>query len=190
MKENKLLLTYGPREAQAFEQVDSLIKAGVLPDNKNEILRRGLHSCVYLTQADEEVLLELLSTYLHAGKDNVDASYLETAKSLAFVVYATMIAKKGILKAETFETIPMNINAIEHAIKHTSPAPSQKDVRKALEELASSVDTLFLKRRKTGNPLDSLLRTASNYDTFRKTSRDRDGGEGKASSLIVPVSPA
>ena len=56
-----LSLTYGLREKQALKQIDQLVKEEVLPQSRNEVLRRGLHASRYLAQVDETFLILLLS---------------------------------------------------------------------------------------------------------------------------------
>jgi len=145
MKENQrysMSLTYGPREKQVLEEIDNLVEKQLLPNNTNEVLRRGLHVTRYLAEIDERPLLKLLSENLHTAIKSHSPEALAVARNLAFAVYCAMIAKYGILKAETFETIPMNLRLIEQ-IDRTKIKESR--VAKSLAELATSVDTIFLK---------------------------------------------
>lgn len=144
LKENPryaMSLTFGPREKEIFEEIDEFAKKGLLTDNKNEILRRGLYATRYLAEVDENRLLKLLSDFLHVGMKDPNPEILATARSLSFAVLAIDIAKNGILRAEPFETVPTNLRAIERAL----PKADRKSVVKSLEELAISVDTIFLK---------------------------------------------
>ena len=78
-----MCLTYGEREAQAWNKIDELVETKVYPDNKNEILRRGLHVCAQLGEVEEKPLLDLLYTYLeYAIKDENDSQYITIAKNL------------------------------------------------------------------------------------------------------------
>jgi hypothetical protein len=139
-------LTYGPRENEVLKNIDRLAGKNVLPANKNEILRRGLHSYKYLAKADEMILLDLLSNYLHRAVKDPDSPSFSIAKALSFVVYATMIAKYGLLRSEMFEAIPINLNLIEEAKVKTDQAQISNNIPHAIGELATSVDTVFLKR--------------------------------------------
>jgi len=145
MKENQrysMSLTYGPREKQVLEEIDELVEKQLLPSNTNEVLRRGLHVTRYLAEIDERPLLKLLSENLHLAIKSHNPEALIVARNLAFAVYSAMIAKYGILRAEAFETIPMNLRLIEQ-IDRTKI--TQGRVVKSLGELATSVDTIFLK---------------------------------------------
>lgn len=137
-------LTYGARENEVLKEIDEL--AQPTQKNKNEILRRGLHSYKYLAQADEMTLLDLLSNYLHLAIKDPNSPSFAIAKALSYVVYATMIAKYGLLRSELFETIPINLNLIEQAKTKTDQGPIDNNISKVIGDLATSVDTFFLKR--------------------------------------------
>jgi hypothetical protein len=139
---HSMSLTFGPREKQVFEEIDTLAEKQILPENRNEILRRGLHAARYLAEIDERPLLDLLSQHLHLAIKSSSPEELAIARSLSFAIYSIMIAKYGILRAEIFETIPMNLRLLEQIDR----SKIGKDrVTKSLGELATSLDTIFLK---------------------------------------------
>lgn len=146
MKENQrhsMSLTFGPREKQVFEEIDRLAEKQILPENRNEILRRGLHATRYLAEIDERPLLSLLSEHLRLVIKSHCPEEIAIARNLSFAIYSTMIAKYGILRAETFETIPMNLRLLEQIDR--SKVGSER-ITKSLSELATSLDTIFLKQ--------------------------------------------
>jgi len=146
MKENQrhsMSLTFGPREKQVFEEIDRLAEKQILPENRNEILRRGLHATRYLAEIDERPLLSLLSEHLRLVIKSHRPEEIAIARNLSFAIYSTMIAKYGILRAETFETIPMNLRLLEQIDR--SKVGSER-ITKSLSELATSLDTIFLKQ--------------------------------------------
>jgi hypothetical protein len=84
----------------------------------------------------------LLSQHLHLAIKSSSPEELAIARSLSFAIYSIMIAKYGILRAEIFETIPMNLRLLEQIDR----SKIGKDrVTKSLGELATSLDTIFLK---------------------------------------------
>ena len=151
MRENSkysLCLTYGPRELETMKQVDALVKKEILPENRNEVFRRGLHSTRYLAEVNELLLMEVLSSYLHSTARNGNSRDFDTAKSLSFAILAVLISKYGLLKAETFETVPMTLQTIQC----TRVSKEAKDssgfsqrMQKAIGEIATSVDTIYIK---------------------------------------------
>jgi hypothetical protein len=150
MKENYTMsLTYGLREQQAWNRIDSLMKSGSLPTNRNEIVRRGIHASSYLGQVDEKPLLHTLYDFLNLAIKTLQPEYIDLAKNLSLVIYATMIAKYGLGRAETFDTIPMNLMYLEKS-KEIAEKPktneTEQEIIKGLGELATSIDTIFLKR--------------------------------------------
>jgi len=151
MRENSkysLCLTYGPRELETMKQIDALVKNDVLPDNRNEIFRRGLHSTRYLAEVNELLLMEILSWHLHSTAKDGNSKDFDTAKSLSFAVLAVLIAKYGLLKAEAFETIPMTLNSISCAKTNKEATDSSvfaAAIRHNIGEIATSLDTIYLK---------------------------------------------
>ncbi|RMF28703.1 MAG: hypothetical protein D6752_07165, partial [Candidatus Nitrosothermus koennekii] len=141
-----MLITYGFREKEQFEALDVLIKEGILPDNRNEIVRRGIHATRYLAEVDEYELMELLSENLHFAIKNKDEKAISRARSLAFAIYAAMIVKHGLLKVELFESIPMQLDLIKK-IDRSKVEIKDEDIINNLKEMATSLDTIFLKQR-------------------------------------------
>ncbi len=153
MKENQrysMSLTYGPREKEIFEEIDHLVEKQILPENRNEIIRRGIHAITYLAEIDEKPLLNLLSEHLKLAIKSHRAEEIAIARNLSFAIYSTMIAKYGILRAETFETIPMQLRLIGQ-IDRTKVGPER--ITKSLGELSTSLDTIFLKQQKLHSSL-------------------------------------
>src|SRR6266508_6285092 len=110
-KPHILSLKYGPREDEALKEIAAFQEKKVLPDNTNEILRRGLHSVRYLAEADEKPLLNLLFENLNLAIKLQNPEMLNISQALAFTVLATLISKYGLLRSETFESIPQNIKS-------------------------------------------------------------------------------
>ncbi len=138
---SKLLLTLGPRENQALKEITSLIKDGKIPNNKNEIFRRGFHSAIQLMGVDEMPLLQLLREQIERSSKSLAKNDFELILALSLVIYGTMIVKKGIIPAEPFETIPDTCKLL----LIDNPLIDKKDVSKTLHNLALVVDTIFLK---------------------------------------------
>jgi len=169
MKENPryaMSLTYGPREKLIFEEIDHLAEKQLLPKNTNEILRRGIYAVRYLAEIDEKPLLRLLSQHLHSATDTNNPEEIAIAKNLSFAIYSTMIAKDGILKAETFETIPMQLRLVEQ-VDRDKVKPEH--ITKGLEELATSLDTIFLEKPPLEHEIISVLQqVAANNKKIEK----------------------
>jgi hypothetical protein len=143
-EKSSLILQLGPREIQKMKEIPSLVKEEKFPDNKSEIFRRGFHAVRELVEVDEIPLLKLLSEKLQFGiKNPTDKDNAEYLIALSSVIYATMIAKRGILGAESFETIPYTCRYLRTM---ENVDVSQSDVSKTLEELASTMNTIFLKK--------------------------------------------
>jgi len=144
---SKILVNYGPREEQIIKELKGISKKVPIPDNKNEILRRGLHSVRFLADVDENFLLSLLSQLLHLGSTRYDDRILKLSKELAFTIYAIKISKYGVLRSEIFDSIPKELQLIEQLIEKEKPEPSEieGDFKITMKKLANSVDTVFLK---------------------------------------------
>lgn len=140
-------LTYGLREQQILEEIKQLGKEGKLPENKNEVLRRGLHSVRFLAEVDEKYLLSLLSELLHSGSKRYDSKVLTLAKEVSYTIYAIMVAKYGTLRAETFDSIIDDLQLFDRfsRTEKLRPKEIEEDYKKSMERLAISVDTVFLK---------------------------------------------
>lgn len=139
----KILITYTPREKEALKEIGYLAKTGVLPDNHNEIFRRGLHTVRQLAEIDEKVMLGILLEKLEWGTKNLNKKTLAEITALSLSVYATLIAKRGILRAEAFENIPLTCRQFD-LIEEKSV--DKKVVPDVLRGLTHSVDMMFLKQ--------------------------------------------
>jgi hypothetical protein len=113
-----------------------------------EVIRRSLRCWRQLLELDDKLLLRLLSEELHqAVKSKNDPTSISIATSLAFAIFASLISKRGVQEASSFDTIPMNLQQIDNLIKsETYDKSYDQYISKALSELAISVDTVFLKR--------------------------------------------
>jgi len=149
MKEDSrynLSLTYGLREDQTLKQIDQLGEEKILPQSRNEVLRRGLHASRYLAEVDDNFLLMLLSRLLHSTATNFHPVSIKFAQDLAFTIYAIQIVKHGINKAETFDTIPTTLQTFNHVIKTKGVnLEIESEIKKSIGDLAISVNTIFLK---------------------------------------------
>src|SRR6476620_9351562 len=116
MKENteySLSLDYGPREAQAFKEINHLRKTIGDAEGKNEIFKEGLHCFRQLLEIDESLLANVLMDYLQRISKDIDFRILKIIISLSFALYATMIAKKGISQSDVFEIVPITMKSIK-----------------------------------------------------------------------------
>ncbi len=88
--------------------------------------------------------MELLSENLHFAK-NKDEKAISRARSLAFAIYASMIVKHGLLKVELFESIPAQLDILKK-IDRSQVTIKDEDIINNLKEMATSLDTIFLKQ--------------------------------------------
>jgi len=160
MKQNKfsLYLTYTDREVRAFKSIPDFVEKGILPANKNEILRRGLYCCLNLAEVDEEVLLTELVHFMEpfnekeifADPDTCKA-YFNILKSLAFSVQAILVAKYGIQYADTFTNIISGITAVICRVNEISSSEKTKkqhvsgQLEERIKALISTIRTMFMK---------------------------------------------
>lgn len=114
------LITYGKSEAQATQQVDLLIERGLLPNNKSEIFRRGLHCCKILAQVDEEPLLKILSETVRSLMITHDAILvnwtIQSAQSISNTVLSIMIAKSGVQQTDVYRRLALRINELMNKV--------------------------------------------------------------------------
>lgn len=142
-EKSSFILQLGPREIQKMKEVPLLVTEGKFPDNKSEIFRRGFHAVRELVEVNERPLLKLLFDKLQFGiKNPTDKDNAEYLIALSSVIYATMIAKRGVLGAESFETISHTCRYLR-AMENVDV--NESDVSKTLGELASTMNTMFLK---------------------------------------------
>lgn len=155
-----------PPDIEIIRELDELPYTAAISSEKNaEILRRGLHSARYLMEVDEKVLLELLHEYLTSFDKSSAEKDLTIAKNLAFSIYAAMISKHGIFKADSFGSLPMELKLFEQAKKEeqasikmpgdsqleSSPdssrrQPSDNAIKKGVAEITDTVSTVYLAR--------------------------------------------
>jgi len=143
---SQILLNYGPREGHIIKEIKEL--KNPIPDNKSEILRRGLHDVRFLADVDEKFYLTLLSQLLHLSSARYDPNILKLAKEIAYVIQAIKVSKYGVVQSEIFESIPRELQSIEQLIIDTEPDPKeiQEDFKNSMKKLANSVDTIFRKQ--------------------------------------------
>ena len=147
----QILVKLTPREAEVLKEIDYLEKQNILPSNKTEIFKRGLHVVKYLAEVNERSLLDILLEKLSHVTKNPSASGLDTTLALSTVILAVMISKRGVLASEAFETIPLTLKQFQYADLNKV---DQKYSMEILKGLATSVDTIFLK-----HPLNSAKST-------------------------------
>jgi hypothetical protein len=152
---HSLYLTYTDREAKAFSELPSLVELGLLPSNRNEVLRRGLLSCFNLARVDEYVLLEDIAAYLRAiAESDPDPAELEEdirqLNALSHSALAVMIAKKGAIYGDTFATILSKIGKLNNLCEtHLKSDSSKKkslspNITNLSREIESTIKTVFL----------------------------------------------
>jgi hypothetical protein len=154
MKENKhtLCLTYGPREDEVLSDINTLVEREILPDNRNEVFRRGVHVVKHLAEVDERPLLDLLFQNLNFALKNDSIQHLNISESLSVIILATLISKYGVLRSETFETIPVDIKRIKHYQDNKKHEKFDAAVKDSIGKLATSLDTIFIKHPLTAKP--------------------------------------
>jgi hypothetical protein len=148
MEKGKFLLITTPRENEILDTLPDLEEQEKLPDNKTEVFRRGLHAVRQLVEVDEKPLLELLVATLEKSKANLNKENIDEVKALAYAVHATLIAKRGIIGAEIFESVPLTCSYLDFI---EGGKIDKKEVTKTLEDLAISIKTLIL-RNSTSTP--------------------------------------
>lgn len=142
MEKGKFLLVTSPRENEVLNELPDLERQEKLPDNKTEVFRRGLHAVRQLVEVDEKPLLRLLVSTLEESASNLNRESIGRIQALSSVVYATFIAKRGIIGAEVFESVPLTCSYLD-ALE--SGKADKKHVARTLEDLATSIKTLILR---------------------------------------------
>ncbi len=144
MKDDKkqILINLSPRETEVLKEIDYLEKQNILPSNRTEIFKRGLHIVRYLAEVNERPLLEILLDKLSHVTKNPSMGGLDTTLSLSAAILAVMIAKRGVLGSEAFETIPLTLKQFQNV---DLSKVDQKLTMETLRGLTTSVDTIFLK---------------------------------------------
>jgi predicted transcriptional regulator len=156
-----LLLKYGPREKEVFEELSRLSDFLEFGDNKSEILRRGLHIYRNMVEADLDVILRLLSNQMHAISKEPRIEEIRIARYFALLAHSVMIAKRGLAHAELFESIPSSLMEIEQSYSvalqkmKSDPKYDPKLNLVSLEsvayikQLATILDSVFRKQHNT-----------------------------------------
>jgi hypothetical protein len=150
-------LTYTDREQKAFDEIVDLAEKGLLPNNKNEVLRRGLLAVVHLAKVDDDVFIDVAALYLkelitperpvQEMLDNFDHVYY-----FALMAQAVMIVTKGAQFADSFAPILSKIRILGEQIEGLSKKPAKgqdanslSEIRKQAAALESTIRTLYLK---------------------------------------------
>jgi len=142
MEKGKFLLVTSPRENEVLKELPDLERQEKLPDNKTEVFRRGLHTVRQLVEVDEGPLLRLLVSTLEESTNNMNKENIVKIQALSSVIYAVLIAKRGIIGAEIFESVPLTCSYLD-ALE--SGKADKKQVAKTLGDLATSIKTLILR---------------------------------------------
>jgi hypothetical protein len=155
-------LTYGDRESKAFDEIDLLVKKGVLPDNKNEILRRGLHCMTKLAAANESDAISHLQRALFEIEKVENVNYyvflmeleLQRILNLSLLAQCIIISKGGLGQGDTFELILTKIVTLAQSLRSVM-AKSKKiedgeemfvvpaELARSAQEIHSTLATLF-----------------------------------------------
>lgn len=140
-----LLLNFTPKESEVMNTIRNELSANTnVSDNKNEILRRGLHSFRYLIEMDNYILLTVLSDNLKSLRDSFEEDRFNFIKDLALSIYSSMISKKGVSESELFEPVVLNIQSIEKYRKEYRL--NNEDIRNIIDHVVKSIDVIFLGR--------------------------------------------
>jgi|SRR5215204_3363874 len=166
----KISINYGAREAEALRELEEFYDQGTrLFPNKSEIVRRAIDSIRYLAETDDRILLQLLSDVLKLTLKKYDPRIIRIAKNLSFAIYSSMISKKGILGAELFETIPLNLMSIEN-LDQRSLIDSEREryVAQALEQTIADVEQIYLPASEGQSQIGAVvLKNVLNLPSYR-----------------------
>lgn len=158
-KKGSILLTYGEKELEALNEIDDLVKKEILPNNRNEILRRGIHCCRYLSTVDEQrmfsmilsILSDLSKAELFHNRKHI-LSFAESLAALTNCVEALLIAKYGVIGSQHFINTASSLSAIIEAIRlAASESKEGKDIampeeaRKLATQVYYVINTVFVK---------------------------------------------
>lgn len=164
-KRTKHLIETTARENEIINELPNLNKYGILPNNKTKVFCRGLHIAKQLAQCDEKPLLRLLVCNLENLSSELSKKNIDEIKSLASVIYSIFIAKRGILGAEIFESVPITCNYLDLM---NNKKIDKGEVEKMSGDIAASIRTLILKESKTVGTID----LASYYKAISETNTD------------------
>lgn len=140
MEKGKFLLVTSPRENEILGELPGLEKREKLPNNKTEVFRRGLHSVRQLVEVDEKPLLRLLIAALESG--DLSKENIGKIQALSSVIYAVLIAKRGLVGAEVFESVPLTCSYLDSIEQGKA---DRKQIVQTMEDLATSIKTLILR---------------------------------------------
>lgn len=166
-----MLLKYGPREDQLWKTLDQFSKKGVFPENRNEIIRRGLHSARYLAEINDQRLLWLLRDQLDSISEDFSPKNLKAAKDLSLAIFATLITKEGIARAEAFENIPTNLMMYTELLAKEGVKDVIPELQAKIAELKLSLETVFLEPKPRAERLEEMEKDLVNRwetDAFLK----------------------
>jgi hypothetical protein len=153
-----VLVTYGENEEKAFNNLADLSKSEI-PNNKNEIFRRGVHCVNHLAEADECVLINQLHSLLRALAAEQDDTDKETVIALATVIQtvarcigAVLAAKYGSERSIIFGRIVKDVDSIGLALTQSVKQRAVKSTRYAVpdeiqasaQKIVNALETVFL----------------------------------------------
>lgn len=151
--QNKLLLEYGPKEAEILKTLTDIQK---LP-SKNEAFRRGIVAADYLIDADRESLFQVLSMLLITASDNARDKYsnsfprnLEACKTTACEIVATFAVQKGIESADAVDVFRADLDDYLQLLKKKDLKDIDRDeLAKRLSSLSDMANQFAKKEYET-----------------------------------------
>jgi hypothetical protein len=145
-EKHSFLLKYGERELQTLKEMQPLKERGLLPDNNNEIFRRGLHCVRHLVEMDEKRYLQEVVRNLGSFKIALPFDTLEfhigESKNLTPLISAILMVKYGREKADMFERVVKQIDSLRN---DTMSYFESKGMRRIAREKASPIRILLPK---------------------------------------------
>ncbi len=162
--ERKMLLSYGPRELDILNRVDS----EKLCPSKNEAWRRGLFAFDELYDLDEDILLQLLSQSLGNLVEAVNDHSkfvigLRRARALSKTVRAVMAIKRGVLETEFFDAATATLDNYTSALGDDSlyreiDKTRLKEELLGLQSMAKLLETKY--KEKSSYTRDEIMHIA------------------------------
>jgi hypothetical protein len=154
-RQNKVSVHLGPNEKEILKEIESIRNRH---NDATNVFNRALQASRYLLEVDEKAMLELLNYYLKQVEEKSgqeQKNHLHSAKNIAYLIYAVMISKYGVLYAEPFESLPLNLDMIEKMqsgkqIRMSTTgrefikSPSPRDIRKVMHKMSMAVNNVFL----------------------------------------------
>lgn len=138
------LITLSAREKDTLERHLVLAKEGILPENQTEIFRRGLHVAIRLAEVNETSLLEVLAEKLKKSTEKLEPKTIRETLAISEAIYAVLVAKRGVLGAESFEAIPLTLKQLEGINKTKA---DNAEIKRVLFDLLSGIETVFLRHQ-------------------------------------------